>query len=63
MQRKNSVDTKRAAEHLGVEPITLKVWRCKGKGPAYHKLGNRVTYDIPDLDAYKQAHRVEPGAS
>ena len=63
MQHKFSLDTKGAAEYLGVEPITLKVWRCKGKGPAYHKLGNRVTYDIPDLDAHKLAHRVEPGAS
>ena len=58
--RNTPLDTNEAAAYLGCAPVTLKTWRCKGKGPAYHKMGNRVKYDIPDLDAHKRTHRVEP---
>ena len=60
MQVKPTLDTNAAAKYLDVAPITLKCYRHKNKGPAYHKIGNRVKYEIPDLEAYKRAHRVEP---
>ena len=59
MQSTN-LDTRKAAEYLGVAPITLKKYRLHAKGPAYVKIGARVIYDVADLEAYKQAHRVEP---
>jgi len=44
--------TTEAAEHLGVKPGTLEVWRVQGKGPTYLKLGRSVRYRMADLDAY-----------
>ena len=31
---------------------TLRVWRCKGRGPNFHKIGNRVYYQGVDLNRY-----------
>jgi len=44
-----------AAKRLGVQPHTLAVWRMKGVGPRYVRLGGpsgRVVYKLADLDAY-----------
>ncbi|MBT3071899.1 helix-turn-helix domain-containing protein [Rhodomicrobium sp. Az07] len=30
---------KEAATLLGINPNTLEIWRCKGRGPAFIKLG------------------------
>ncbi|MDQ7830479.1 helix-turn-helix transcriptional regulator [Desulfolutivibrio sp.] len=50
--------TREAAQYLGLSPGTLEVWRCKGRGPRYSKLGKRVVYDPADLDAYLAEHKV-----
>ena len=38
-----------AAAALGISPVTLKIWRWKGKGPRFIKLGESkqagVAYD------------------
>lgn len=31
---------------LGVKPNTLEIWRCKGKGPAFLKLGDHPSSPI-----------------
>ena len=31
---------------LGIKPNTLEIWRCKGKGPAFIKLGNHPSSPI-----------------
>ncbi|MET9813217.1 helix-turn-helix domain-containing protein [Streptomyces sp. NPDC006355] len=45
-----------AAEHLGLEPNTLRKWRLTGKdkdaGMPSFKVGGYVAYKIADLDAY-----------
>ncbi len=46
------VNTKKAAEILGVEKNTLEGWRCHNRGPKYVKIGRRVLYDLADLDAF-----------
>ncbi|BAH74966.1 helix-turn-helix transcriptional regulator [Solidesulfovibrio magneticus] len=53
-----SLRTREAAEYLGVSPGTLEVWRCKGRGPRYYKLGKVVVYDPTDLDAFREARKV-----
>lgn len=53
------VDTKDAANILGLSPGTLEVWRCHGRGPRYKKIGRRVFYDIMDLEAFANAQTVE----
>ena len=48
-----------AASALGISPVTLKIWRCKGKGPRFIKLGSsprdRVVYDPAEIEAWKAA--------
>lgn len=48
-----------AASALGISPITLKIWRCKGKGPRFIKLGASkragVAYDPTEVEAWKAA--------
>ena len=41
-----------AADFLDRKPITLAVWRSKGKGPNYIKIGNRIIYTDEQLDAF-----------
>lgn len=53
-----SFRTREAADYLGVSPGTLEVWRCKGRGPRYSKLGKVVVYDPADLDAFREARKV-----
>jgi hypothetical protein len=45
-------DTAAAASLLGVKPGTLEVWRCKGIGPRFVKIGARVVYRLRDLNEY-----------
>lgn len=47
-----------AADYLKVSPGTLEVWRCKGRGPRYSKLGKVVVYDVRDLDAFLESRKV-----
>ncbi|MBA2883057.1 hypothetical protein HNR65_003414 [Desulfosalsimonas propionicica] len=59
-----NLSTEQAAEYLKsigvrVSRKTLEAWRCYGRGPAYHKVGNRVFYRTPDLDKLADGQRVE----
>ena len=53
------MDTKAAAAHLGLAPITLEKMRHVGKGPRYLRIANRVFYRREDLDAYVESRVVE----
>lgn len=53
---------KEAADYLGLAVGTLNNRRAKGQGPAYYKVGKRVTYSVVDLDAFLNECRVEVGA-
>ena len=44
--------TKQAAARLTLSPNTLEVWRVRGKGPRYVKLGRAVRYRESDLDEF-----------
>jgi len=47
------------AAALGISPATLKIWRWKGKGPRFIKLGESkqagVAYDPVEVEAWKTA--------
>jgi len=46
------LNTKQAADHLGLKPNTLAKMRVYGNGPKYRKHGFRVLYALDDLDAW-----------
>ena len=50
--------TEEAAAYLRLQPGTLEVWRCRGRGPKYQKMGRRVIYDIADIKFFAESHTV-----
>jgi helix-turn-helix protein len=44
--------TKQAAQYLCLEAQTLEVWRGRGKGPAFVKIGALVGHERRELDAF-----------
>ena len=54
------LNSEEAAAEIGVSPITLKLWRFKGKGPRFIKLGTakqaKVVYDPADIATWKREH-------
>ena len=46
-----------AATYTGISASTLNKLRVFGGGPAYLKLGRRVVYALPDLDAWLATKR------
>lgn len=54
------LNTKQVSELLGVEPITLAIWRHRNRGPSYVKIGGNVRYYRKDIDAYLKRGTVKP---
>ena len=52
------LSTRRAAFLLGLSPRTLDRYRETGKGPAYHRFGQRIVYRQGDLDDWAAKRRV-----
>jgi predicted DNA-binding transcriptional regulator AlpA len=55
------LDTVQTAALLGISRNTLKLWRHKGRGPAFIKLGDSpqsgVAYDQEDVIAWRNARK------
>lgn len=49
-----------AATYLGLAVHTLRVWRTRGEGPTYIKVGAAVRYRRTDLDAWLDSRTVRP---
>lgn len=49
------LDTRQAADYLGLSKFTLEIWRSRGDGPRYLKLGRSVRYTREDLNAFMNA--------
>lgn len=49
--------TQQAAQYLSLEPQTLEVWRGRGKGPTFVKIGALVRYERRELEAYVERNR------
>ncbi len=46
-------DSAQAAEYLSCSAGTLKTWRSRGEGPAYHVIQDKlIRYHVNDLDAF-----------
>ena len=44
--------TNEVARKLRLTPRTLAIWRVRGEGPPYLKLGRDVRYSLLDLEAW-----------
>lgn len=52
------ISTDDLAALLQVSPITLRIWRLKGRGPRYLKLGRSVKYRRGDIEVWLQSRCV-----
>ena len=56
---KHLLDERKAAEFLGLAPMTLRRWRSIGRGPRYVKLGDTnqsgIRYRVSDLTAWVES--------
>ncbi|MBH0121594.1 helix-turn-helix domain-containing protein [Rhodococcus sp. CX] len=57
------LNTAQAAAYTGFALHTMRVWRSRGIGPDYVKLGRAVRYRISDLDAWITAGHTKPTAA
>ena len=53
----NYLNTRQAAEWLGLSMRTLHRYRVSGRGPVFHRFGGRVRYLRADLDAWAASRR------
>jgi hypothetical protein len=49
-----------AAKYLNRSLRTLALWRDRGYGPAFMRIGGAVMYHVTDLRAFLQLSRVVP---
>jgi hypothetical protein len=56
------VTTEVAAGLLCKHPVTLRTWRCEGRGPPHFKdpEGKSVLYKVGDLWAWTEKNTVDP---
>lgn len=52
-----ALNRREAAEYLGLSASTLAKRAMTGDGPSYVKMGRRVVYLRPSLDAWLDAHQ------
>ena len=52
------LDTREAAQYLGLSNRTLDRYRVTGEGPVFHKFGTRIRYAQADLEEWAAARRM-----
>lgn len=52
------LNPKATAAFLDLSEWTLAEWRCKGTGPRFVKVGNRVRYTLASLTSWIEARTV-----
>lgn len=45
--------TQQAAEIIGLKPSTLEVYRVRGLGPRWVRIGRKVLYPSDELEAFQ----------
>ena len=53
------IDTPATAAKVGLQKNTLEIWRTKGIGPRFVKVGRRVMYRVSDVEAYLDANTCQ----
>ncbi len=60
------IDTEEAARLIGVKKNTVEIWRHRGIGPKYVRIGRgrgRVGYLVDDIKEWVEQHRVDPAGT
>jgi predicted DNA-binding transcriptional regulator AlpA len=57
------IDDRQLEARTSITRATWQIWRSKGTGPAYHKVGRRCLYQWAEVKAWLESKRVEPKAS
>jgi hypothetical protein len=53
------LSTEHAAQHIGITPHTLTVWRCtKRQNIPYIKVGRLVKYRLADLEVWLETRMI-----
>lgn len=55
MQKSGFMTTRQAADFLGLKRNTLEIWRLRGTGPRFVKMGRAVRYRLADIEDYIEA--------
>lgn len=55
---KKMLNTKEAAQFLGLAEQTLHNYRFNRRPPNYVKIGRRIVYERAELERYIELHRV-----
>ena len=58
--RREYLPVEGAAAFLGLSKQQLDLWRMKGGGPAFHKVGRKVLYAVADLREFMNGLRRNP---
>jgi len=51
-------DESTIATKLCCKVKTLQVWRCRGGGPPFYKIGRLVRYRLSEVEAFIDSRRV-----
>lgn len=52
VEHPTQMNTRDAAEYLGLSHHTLNQWRHQGRGPFFVRMGRAIRYRKSDLDSY-----------
>jgi hypothetical protein len=55
MNQAINLTTLETASRLRIHIVTLANWRVQGCGPSFIKLGRRVLYPLPQIEAYEKS--------
>ncbi len=56
----SSLTERAAADYIGLSVRTMQKRRFERQDPPYLKIGRSVRYRVEDLDAFLEAHRINP---
>jgi predicted DNA-binding transcriptional regulator AlpA len=54
------LDERDAAAYVGFTVSALRLWRRQDRGPSYIQVNRSIRYRVSDLDAWLNAHLVDP---
>ncbi len=55
-------EPEQVSAYLGIPEPTLRMWRSRGKGPRYLRVGRHVRYRWTDVEAWLDEQAREPEA-